>query len=185
MTGAEIKHAALELLERVKAIMLRPRTEWLVIEKEPGTLGGLLLRYVAILAAIPELAHLIGQSLIGAAHTPIASSLLRALIVYVVTFAMVYIIAGVIDLLAPRFGAQKNFPNAVKLSVYSHTPLWLAGIFLLIPGLNFLLILGVYGFYLLWVGLPLLMRVKKEQALPYAIFVTACALIPAVVLSLV
>jgi hypothetical protein len=185
MTGAEMKRAALQLVERVKAIMLSPSSEWLMIEKEPSTLTGLLLRYVAILAAIPEVAHLIGQSLIGTVHTPIVSNLLRAIIVYLVTFAMVYIIAGVIDLLAPRFGGRKNFPNAVKLSVYSHTPLWLAGIFLLIPGLNFLVILGLYGFYLLWVGLPLLMRVKKEQALPYAVFVTACALVPAVVLSLV
>jgi hypothetical protein len=98
---------------------------------------------------------------------------------------MVYIIAGVIDLLAPRFGGKKNFPNAVKLSVYSHTPLWLAGIFLLVPGLNFLLILGVYGFYLLWVGLPLLMGVPQYQALRYAVIVTACALIPAIVLAIV
>jgi hypothetical protein len=102
-----------------------------------------------------------------------------------VTFAMVYIIAGVIDLLAPRFGGEKNFANAVKLSVYSHTPLWLAGIFLLIPGLNFLLILGVYGVYLLWTGLPLLMRVPSEKALPYAVVVTACALIPAVILAII
>ncbi len=177
--------AAMRLVERVKAIMLRPSSEWPMIEKEPSTLTGLLLGYVAILAAIPELSHLIGQSLIGAAHAPIGSNLLRAVIVYLVTFAMVYIIAGVIDLLAPRFGGRKNFPNAVKLSVYSHTPLWLAGIFLLIPGLNFLLILGVYGFYLLWVGLPLLMRVRNDRALPYALFITACALVPAVVLSLV
>ena len=98
---------------------------------------------------------------------------------------MVYLIACIIDLLAPRFGGQKNFPNAVKLSVYSHTPLWLAGIFLLIPGLSFLMLLGVYGFYLFWVGLPLLMRVKNEQALLYAVIVTGCALVPAVVLSLV
>ena len=185
MTGANIKRAALQLVERVKGIMLSPSSEWPMIEKEPSTLTGLLLRYVAILAAIPEIAHLIGQSLIGVVHTPISSNLLRAVIVYLMTFAMVYIIAAIIDLLAPRFGGRKNFPNAVKLSVYSHTPLWLAGIFLLIPGLNFLVILGLYGFYLLWVGLPLLMRVKKEQALPYAGVVTACALIPAVVLSLV
>ena len=92
---------------------------------------------------------------------------------------MVYIIASVIDLLAPRFGGQKNFANALKLSVYSHTPLWLAGIFLLIPGLNFLLILGLYGLYLLWTGLPLLMRVPDEQACcAYAAVVTACALVP-------
>ena len=95
---------------------------------------------------------------------------------------MVYIVAGV---LAPRFGAEKNFPNAVKLSAYSHTPLWLAGIFLLIPGLNFLLILGLYGFYLLWVGLPMLMKVPNDRALPYAAIVTACALIPAIVLTMI
>jgi hypothetical protein len=90
-----------------------------------------------------------------------------------------------ISLLAPRFGGKKNFPNALKLSVYSHTPLWLAGIFLLVPGLNFLLILGAYGLYLLWVGLPMLMQVPDERAFPYAIFATACALIPAVVLAIV
>ena len=85
----------------------------------------------------------------------------------------------------PRFGGKKNFPNAVKLSVYSHTPLWLAGIFLLVPGLSFLLILGLYGFYLLRVGLPLLMGVPEDRALRYAMTVTACALIPAVVLAIV
>jgi len=135
-----------------------------VIEQEPETLPDLLVGYVAILAAIPEVARFVGQSFIGG-YAPLGQSLIRAVVVYLVTFAMVYIIAGVIDLLAPRFGGEKNFANAVKLSVYSHTPLWLAGICLLIPGLNFLLILGVYGVYLLWTGLPLLMRVPTEKAL--------------------
>ena len=173
------------LIERVKAIIFSPRTEWPVIEREPSTLGSLLIHYVAILAAIPEIAHFIGQSLIGG-YAPIGPNLLRALVVYLVTFAMVYIIAGVIDLLAPRYGAKKNFPNAVKLSVYSHTPLWLFGIFLLIPGLSFLELLGgVFTFYLLWVGLPLLMGARRDLALPYAAIITACALAPAVVLAIV
>jgi hypothetical protein len=47
------------------------------------------------------------------------------------------------------------------------------------------LLLGVYGVYLLWVGLPPMMQVQKGQAIPYAIAVTACALIPALVLSIV
>jgi len=174
----------MKLVERAKAILLTPRTEWLAIEQERGGLFHLFIHYVAILAAIPEVAHVIGQSLIGG-YSPIVPNLMRAIIVYVVTFVMVYLIACVIDVLAPRFGGKKNFPNAVKLSVYSHTPLWLAGIFLLIPGLNFLLILGVYGFYLLWVGLPLLMGVPQYRALRYALIVTACALIPAIVLAIV
>lgn len=173
----------MKLVERAKAITLRPREEWLVIEREPSKLSD-LFTYVAILAAIPEIANFIGQSLIGG-YKPIVPALLRAVIVYVVTFAMVYVIAWVIDLLAPRFGGKKNFPNAIKLSVYSHTPLWLAGIFLAVPGLSFLLILGLYGFYLLWVGLPLLMGVPRYRALTYTIFVTVCALIPAIVLAIV
>jgi hypothetical protein len=175
----------MKLIERVKAILLTPRTEWPVIGRERATMAGLFIKYVAILAAIPEIAHLIGQAFVGEAHIPIESALVRAIVSYAVTLAMVYIIASVIDLLAPRFGGKKNFSNAFKLSVYSHTPLWLAGVFLLIPGLNFLLILGLYGFYLLWVGLPMLMGVPNERAFPYAIIATACALTPAVVLAIV
>lgn len=175
----------MKLVERVKAILLTPRTEWPVIEQERTTMADLFIRYVAILAAIPEIAHLVGQALIGEAHIPFMSALVRAIVSYVVAVAMVYVIAGVIDLLAPRFGSKKNFHNALKLSVYSHTPLWLAGIFLLIPGLNFLLILGVYGLYLLWVGLPILMAVPNERAFTYAIFAIACALIPSVVLAII
>src|SRR5258708_14050695 len=174
----------MKLLNRVKAILLTPQAEWKVIERERDPWGELLIRYVAILAAMPEVARFIGQSLV-AGSAPIVPNLVRAVVVYAVAFAMVYIIAGVIDLLAPRFGAEKNFPNAVKLSAYSHTPLWLAGIFLLIPGLNFFLILGLYGFSLLRVGLPMLMKVPNDKALPYASSGTACTLRPAIVLTMI
>jgi hypothetical protein len=175
----------MKLVDRVKAIMFTPRTEWPVIAEEPGGMTGLYVGYVAILAAIPELANFIGQSLIGG-YKPVGAGLLRAVVVYVVTFAVVYFVAVVIDVLAPRFGGKKNWPNAFKLSVYSHTPLWLAGIFLLIPGLSFLAILGgLFGFYLLCTGLPLLMAARKDNTLVFAAVVTACALIPAAVLSVV
>ncbi len=68
----------MKLVDRVKAILLTPRTEWPVITQEQATMSDLFLKYVAILAAIPEVAHLIGQSLIGAAREPILTSLLRA-----------------------------------------------------------------------------------------------------------
>jgi hypothetical protein len=174
----------MKLVARVKAIMLTPETEWPVIEREKSTASGLFINYVAVLAAIPEVAHFIGQSLIGA-YTPAGSGFIRAIIAYLVSFAVVYLVAVVIDLFAPRFGGQRNFSNALKLSVFSHTPLWLAGIFLLVPGLNFLMILGVYGIYLLWIGLPLLVRAPRDRALRYALLVGACALVPALVLAII
>src|SRR5262245_409153 len=105
----------MKLVERAKAIMLRPREEWQVIGREPVRASE-LLAYAAVLAAIPEIANFIGQALIGG-YKPIVPSLLRAIVAYAATIAMVYIIAWIIDLLAPRFGGKKNLGNALKLSV--------------------------------------------------------------------
>ena len=171
-----------QLVDRVKAILLTPQTEWAVIERESGDVTVLFTQYVAILALIPALARFIGSSLIGG-YTPIFFGLIGAIFGYVLTFVVVYVVALIIDGLAPSFGAQKNFPNALKLSVYSHTPVWVAGIFLLIPGLSFLTVLGLYGLYLLWLGLPPLMRAPREKALGYAAAVVVCALVLAIVLG--
>jgi hypothetical protein len=171
-----------KLLARVKAILLTPRTEWEVIAAEPGDTAALFARYVAILALIPAVAGFIGSTLIGG-YTSIPSGLLGALVGYVLTFAVVYGVALIVDALAPTFGSQKNFPNALKLTVYSYTPVWLAGIFMLIPGLSFLTILGLYGLYLIWLGLPPLMGAPFDKSVPYAVAVVACALVLAVALG--
>jgi hypothetical protein len=175
----------MNVVDRARAILFEPRTEWPAIERETGGMTALYVGYVAILAAVPEVANFIGQSLIGA-YKPIGAGLMRAVVVYLATFPVVYLVAVVIDVAAPRFGGKKNWQNAFRLSVYAHTPLWLAGVFLLVPGLNFLVILGgLFGFRLLWVGLPLLMNARADRTMAYAALVTACMLIPAVVLSIV
>jgi Yip1 domain len=174
----------MELLDRIKAILLTPRIEWRLIAQEKGEASALFIRYVAILALIPALARFIGTSLIGG-YAPILSSLLGALVTYLSAFAVVYGLALIINALAPTFGAQKNFAAALKLAVYSLTPVWLAGIFLLVPGLSFLVILGLQGVYLLWVGLPILLQVPAEKALPYTAVVAGSALIVAIGLALI
>jgi Yip1 domain len=173
-----------QLVERVKAILLTPQTEWPVIAREPGDAAALFSRYVAILAVIPALAGFIGTSLIGR-YVPLFSGFISAVFSYVLAFVVVFVVALIVDALAPTFGAQKNFPNALKLTVYSYTPAWLAGIFLLIPGLSFLTILGLYGLYLLWLGLPPLMQAPRDKTLPYAATVVGCAVVIAIVIGAV
>jgi len=174
----------MDIVKRVKGILLIPDTEWSTIEQEPGTPSYLFAEYVAYLAAIPALAGFIGRSVIGVSvpalgtvRVPLFAGLLGAVIEYVLTFVVVYVVAIIIDLLAPKFGAQKNFPNALKLTVYSCTPAWLAGIFLLIPGLRFMTVLGLYGIYLLWLGLQRLMKAPSETALGYVAAVAVCAFV--------
>ena len=122
----------MNLFERVKGILLNPRAEWSVIEREQGDVAYLFMNYVAILAAIPAICGFIGTSLIGISlpglgtvRVPIVTGLVGAVVGYLLTFAMVYIVALLADLLAPTFQGQKNSENALKLVVYSYTPAWL------------------------------------------------------------
>jgi Yip1-like protein len=173
-----------QLVERVKAILLTPQTEWPVIAREPGEVSLLFTRYVAILALIPALAGFIGMFLVGS-YVRFIPGLMTAIVSYVMTFVLVYVVALIVNALAPTFDAQKNFPNALKLAVYSFTPFWLAGIFLLVPGLSFLRILGLYGIYLAWLGLPPLMLAPRDKALAFAATAVACAVILVIVTAFI
>ena len=169
-----------ELIGRVKAIMFSPQTEWPIIAQDKGETRMRLALHVAVLALIPAISGFVGGALIGG-YTPLDLGLKNAIAGYILAFVCIVIIAASIRTLAPTFEADKTTRNALKLTVYSYTPAWLAGIFLLIPGLSFLSILGLYGFYLLWIGLPALMRAPRDKALPYALVVVCIALVLALI----
>jgi Yip1 domain len=170
-------------LFRIKAILLAPHAEWPAIAQEKGDPQALFIPYVAVLALVPALAHFIGAALVGG-YAPLRSSLAGAVGIYLSGFAVVYVIALTTDALAPTFGAQRNFVGALKLAVYSYTPVWLCGIFLIVPGLSFLVIFGLYGIYLLRTGLPVLMRAPEANASRYTAVIAACALAIAVALGI-
>ena len=172
----------MNLVERVKAILLTPKTEWPVIEREPGDAAHLFANYVAILAAIPAVCGFVGGVVFG---WSIVGAFTAALLKYVLTFVVVYLVALLVDALAPTFGGQKNFNNALKVTVYSYTPSWIAGVFLLIPGLRVLTILGLYGLYLLWLGLPVLMKAPQDRSIVYTIAILVCAFVLGFLISAV
>ena len=160
---------------RVRAILFDPVVAWAVIEKDVGDPVYVLSRYVALLALIPALASFVGATLIGVIapgggiiRAGLVDGLFGAIFSYAMSCAMVLILGLIIDLLAPTFGGRRDFEDAFKLAVYSCTPLWLAGIFLILPGLRFLLLTGCYSIYLLWLGIPRLMKVPEQQAANFA-----------------
>jgi len=77
-----------------------------------------------------------------------------------------------------------GFVGALKVAAYSYTPAWLAGVLHVAPALSALmLVASLYGLYLLLVGLPVLMRCPKPQALGYALCVVACAVVLSLLLG--
>ncbi len=168
------------LIERVKNILLSPKTEWPVIAGESGDTAFLFRNYVAILAAIPPVCGFIGGSIIGVGgyRSGFFIGLIGAIVGYLLAFVGTYVMALIINLLAPNFGGQNSFPNALKLVVYSSTAAWVAGIFSLIPALAILSVLcGLYSLYLLYLGLPVLMRSPQDKTLIYTIAAIVCAIV--------
>ena len=169
-------------LVRAKAILVDPAAGWRGIEKEIGDPAYLLSRYVAVLALIPALASFIGATLIGVVtasgavlRADLIDGLFGAIFSYATSCAIVLLLGLIIDLLAPLFGGRRDFEDAFKLAVYSFTPLWVAGIFLLLPGLRFLLLTGAYGIYLFFIGAPRLTKVPEQQAVNFTVVILICA----------
>jgi hypothetical protein len=172
----------LNIVRRAMAMVMAPHAEWPRIEAEPGDAVGIFIQYVALLAIIPALAGFLGAAAVGVtvpdagtARAPIILALFGAISGYLASFILVLLLALLTDALARRFGGQKNLGNALKLAAYSFTPVWLAGIFLLVPGLRFLTLLGFYGAYVAWAGLPTLMKSAPERTPAYAAVVVGCA----------
>jgi len=161
------------LVERVKRLIRTPSAEWEAIDAEPATVAGLFRSYVLYLAAIGPVAGLIGMVVFE--HTPVIRACVLAAFGYGMSLVWVYVAGLVIDALAPRFGSFRDRLQAAKVAVYSPTPVMVCGVFDLIPALSFISVIGlVYSFYLLWVGLPKLMRTPPERRLGYyATFVLA------------
>jgi hypothetical protein len=178
----------MNLIDRVKRILLSPRTEWEVIDAEPTTPAQLYTGYILPLAAIGPIAQIIGYSVFGITvpfmgtyRVPIGSAIVSALVAYILTLAGTYVLALIIDGLAPTFHGQRSQIQALKVAAYSSTASWVAGIFALIPGLRLLAILGLYSLYLLYLGLPTLMKSPREKAAGY----TAVVVLAAIVLFMV
>ena len=172
-------------LWRVIGILTAPFAEWARIEHEPGDPVALLIGTVAPLALVPAVCGFIGACIIGVivpgkgeVHAPTFDGLAAAFFGYAVSFAVVLLLGFVIAIAAPLFGGRRIFASAFKLAVYSYVPVWLAGVFLLLPGLRFLMLLGFYGVYVLIAGLPFMTKTPQQNVLGFAALVVAfaCAL---------
>lgn len=178
----------MNLLDRAKNIVLSPKKEWKVINTESTDIAELYKSYIIPLAAIGPVSSIIGLSFVGIRgfRVPIGSAITHAIISYALSLIAVFIVALIIDALAPTFSGRKNTIQALKVATYSYTPAWLAGVFVLIPWLGVLgLLAALYGLYVLYLGLPVLMEAPKGKALVYTVVVVVCTIVILVIIGLI
>jgi hypothetical protein len=185
-----------DVVRRALNLLLHPAETWDAIEAEPDTIERLFKYWVLPLAAIPVLGRMAGALSFGSLgsfeifgvrfyHPNVIAVLGDAVARYALTLISVYLLALVVDQFAPQFGGERNRTQAFKLVAYSGTAAWVAGAFMLLPtaGGVFALLGGLYSLYLLYVGLPKLMRSAPVFTLNYFALTLVAAIVMWIVIG--
>jgi hypothetical protein len=181
------------LQTRVVNILTKPRQEWPVIAAEPKDVPRLYRNYIVLLAAVPAVCTMVGMSLFGMpipfyghVRMNFGTAFASAVVQYVLSLVGVYVVGLVIAKLAPNFQSEPDTAQAVKLVAYSWTPAWVAGILFLYPGLGLLAMLaGLYGIYLMYLGVSPLMKTPAEKVVTYLVVSVIVLIVVYLVIGLI
>ena len=160
----------MKILKRIKGLILSPDEEWAVIEKEQKSIVELYRDYILYLALIPPFANFLGGYFFGFGHggriaqLSLAAGLIRALLQYALSLPLLYLVAFVLSSIAPHFEGKSSDTRALTLAAYSYTPAWIVALFAFAPGLRWLDVLGFYGVYIFYHGLPRMLKCPKDHA---------------------
>lgn len=178
------------LIERAQGMVLRPNETWPVVEAEPATIASLYRDWLVYMAAIPAVCGFIGMTFVGIGvfglglHVPIVAGLATMITSYLMSLVMAYVVALLVDALAPTFGGTKNPIAAMKVAAYGGTAAYLGGVFALVPSLAILgLVAAIYSIYVVYLGLPVLMKCPREKAGAYTGVLVACVIVAGLVLG--
>lgn len=163
----------MQLIPRAQAILTAPATEWRVIAAEPNDAQALYLQYAVPLAA----ASALGGFLALLRFAGIGAALTSAIVGFLFSLLIIFIVAKLAAFLAPKFGGVGDDGAALKLVVYSNTASWLASIFIFIPFIGPILALfGLYGIYIFWTGVGPMLRVPDDKKLVFVLALAAAAI---------
>jgi Yip1 domain len=172
------------IIARVQKLILSPATEWDVIAGEDANVQRIYMNYVGPLVIAGALATAIGMSVIGISYgfgsyrLPAGAALGQGILQVILGLAGVYINGLVINALAPQFGGTQDAGQAFKVAAYAPTAAWVASLVMILPQLGIVALLGaLYSLYLLFVGLPKLMKPAEDKAMVYTLAVVGVMIV--------
>jgi hypothetical protein len=173
------------ILNHILDLLVKPTEEWERI-KNAGTPDLKTLQQYLLNRFIPIVllnvgTYFVGVALIGVRNkefmdgarlvSPIAAII--ASIVLAVAYFLIIIVGGmIIKLIATSFDSEVNEINSFKLAAFSLYPLLFIDNLHIIPGIKLGTIAGLYGTYLLYTGLPILLKTPPEKCLGFTLVIT-------------
>jgi hypothetical protein len=159
----------MNLFNRVKSILLTPKTEWDVIAGESQSMQSVIMSYIVPLSLLGAVATFIGYAFVWIL-ADINWGLLFAIIVLVSNIVSVLVATFVVDALAPSFGSEKNINRSAQLVGYCYTPALIGAMLSIVPALSIVgSLLGLYGIYLWYLGLGPMKKTPEDKKVGYLI----------------
>jgi hypothetical protein len=166
----------MDIVARAKGLLMDPVKEWGIIAAEPLQTATLFKSYVMPLLGLSALGGLIGTTLMGGGSLALIGS---TVVGFVLALAGIFVLAKIVEVLAPRFGGPVDPAAAMKLAAYAPTASWIGGACLIIPFIGWIAALagGLYSLFLFYIGTPTVMRIPRERVMGFAISVVLVAVL--------
>lgn len=160
----------MNLIERVKNILITPKTEWDVINGETATPQSLLMGYVLPLSIVAAAGSLLKGFLFAGVFS-LKFYIITAVIAFIASIIAYYVTVIIVDMLAPSFGSEKNMGKSAQLVAYSGTPSYIGALLSFIPVIGGIVSLAAwaYGVYLMYLGIGPTKKTPEDKKVVYMI----------------
>jgi len=159
----------MKIINQAISVLMNPKEALKKVKNEKVETMDMVI-YLAIVGIPTLIGFILGYGVIGYGGFYLGASVGAAIIYYIIAIIGIIVFGFVLNAFAPTFKSKQDKMQALKLVAYSSTPWLLAGIFYIYPPIWFLATLaGLYGLYILYIGIPILMETPKEQHIPFLI----------------
>lgn len=177
------------ILDHVVGILSHPDREWEKIRDEPNSISHHYFSHTMLLALIPALAMYFGFTQVGWSigssektyFLTSTSAMQLAVMSYGAMIVAVFILGKFVDYMHETYWGDDHRAHGIAVASYVSVPMFMAGVFMAYPilWLDILVAMAAVGYsvYLLYEGIPIIMRIDKDKGFLFASTVITIGLV--------
>lgn len=160
------------------SLLYNPNKVWPDISDKKQSVTEIYLKFLIFFAAIPPVSAFIGSTYVGwkvgenTYKLTTQSALMLSISAYLAILVAVAVVAAFVHWMAKTYGTEPRYRRCLKLTAYSLTPMFLAGLLGCFPilWLDMLITLVAIAISvnLLYKGVPTVMGINKEKGFLFA-----------------
>jgi len=177
------------MIQHTFGLLVRPSAQWQAIADLPPSSFRNLLLYPCLFAILPAVAWYYGTSQVGwtvgdhgdPIKLTVASARQISILFYLGMIGCVAAIGYFIHWMSDTYGADSSLTKGIVITGLTSTPLFIAGMVGFYPLLWVDLLIGVgavsWSVYLLYLGIPIVMKIPEERGFLFSSAVVGVALV--------